>query len=135
MHLPHSVFSVRQLDLFLWMLKVLGVDNTPSVKRMNEVDKKLQALYSIQTIKYKGALGHTYYTNSLADIISQEMANPKVHPHLSFYPEQVGQDLSEARQFAHWLHEVPDDKMGPMLHVGDTDYYVFEPAMLQSGKI
>lgn len=71
MHLPRSVFSTRQLDLFLWMLKVLGVDDTPSVKRMNDVDKKLQALYGIQTIKYKGALGHTYYTNSLADIISQ----------------------------------------------------------------
>ncbi|KAF9060897.1 hypothetical protein BDP27DRAFT_1150318, partial [Rhodocollybia butyracea] len=131
MHLPRSVFSVRQLDLFLWMLKVLGVDDTPSVKRMNEVDKKLQALYSIQTIKYKGALGHTYYTNSLADIISQEMANPKVHPHLSFYPEQD----CFPDEFAHWLHEVPDDEMGPMLRLGNTDYYVFEPAMLRSGKI
>ncbi|KAF9072180.1 hypothetical protein BDP27DRAFT_1217935 [Rhodocollybia butyracea] len=135
MHLPRSVFSTRQLDLFLWMLKVLGVDDTPSVKRMNDVDKKLQALYGIQTIKYKGALGHTYYTNSLADIISQEMANPKVRPHLSFYPEQVDQSLSEARQFSHWLHEVPDDEMGPMLRVSGMDYYVFEPAMLRSGTI
>lgn len=71
MHLPRSVFSAQQLDLFIWMLKVLGVDDTPSVKRMAEVDRKLQLLYGIQTIKYKGALGHTYYTNSLADIISQ----------------------------------------------------------------
>jgi hypothetical protein len=44
MHLPRSVFSTRQLDLFLWMLKVLGVDDTPSVKQMNDIDKKLQAL-------------------------------------------------------------------------------------------
>ncbi|KAF9060812.1 hypothetical protein BDP27DRAFT_1491210 [Rhodocollybia butyracea] len=135
MHLPRSVFSTRQLDLFLWMLKVSGVDDTPSVKKMNEVDKKLQTLYGIQTIKYKGALGHTYYTNSLADIISQEMANPRVRPHLSFYPEAVDQNLSEARQFAHWLHEIPDDEMGPMLRVGSVDYYIFEPAMLRSGKI
>ncbi|KAE9383178.1 hypothetical protein BT96DRAFT_1039175 [Gymnopus androsaceus JB14] len=117
------------------MLKVLGVDDTPSVKSMTEVDRKLQALYGIQTIKYKGALGHTYYTNSFADIISQEMANPRVRPHLSFYPEEVHKNLSEARQFAHWLHEIPDDEMGPMLRVGSMDYYIFEPAMLRSGKI
>lgn len=63
------------------------------------------------------------------------MGNPKVRPHLSFYPEQVDQSLSEACQFSHWLHEVPDDEMGPMLRVSGTDYYVFEPAMLRSGTI
>jgi hypothetical protein len=34
MHLPRSVFSHRQLELFLWLLKVNNVDDVPSVKSM-----------------------------------------------------------------------------------------------------
>ncbi|KAJ3912202.1 hypothetical protein F5877DRAFT_93625 [Lentinula edodes] len=138
MHLPRSVFSVRQLDLFLWLLRVNGIEDATSVKTMKDLDTKLQKLYGIQTYKYKGAFGHLYYVNSLADIISQEMCNPQVRNHLSFYPEDRGaENLSEARQFARWLHEIPDDELGPMVRLGPSsrshDYYIFEPAMLRSG--
>ncbi|KAJ4473242.1 hypothetical protein C8R41DRAFT_968057, partial [Lentinula lateritia] len=137
MHLPRSVFSVRQLDLFLWLLRVNGIEDATSVKTMKDLDTKLQNLYGIQTYKYKGAFGHLYYVNSLADIVSQ-MCNPQVRDHLSFYPEDRGvENLSEARQFARWLHEIPDDELGPMVRLGPTgqshDYYIFEPAMLRSG--
>ncbi|KAJ3858427.1 hypothetical protein EV359DRAFT_52231, partial [Lentinula novae-zelandiae] len=140
MHLPRSVFSVRQLDLFLWLLRVNGIEDATSVKTMKELDTKLQNLYGIQTFKYKGAFGHLYYVNSLADIISQEMCNPQVQNHLSFYPEDCGgENLTEARQFARWLHEIPDEELGPMVQLGPTgrsnDYYIFEPAMLRSGAM
>ncbi|KAJ3890860.1 hypothetical protein GG344DRAFT_48586, partial [Lentinula edodes] len=108
MHLPRSVFSVRQLDLFLWLLRVNGIEDATSVKTMKELDTKLQNLYGIQTFKYKGAFGHLYY----------EMSNP---------------------QFARWLHEIPDEELGPMVRLGPTgrsnDYYIFEPAMLRSGAM
>ncbi|KAJ4497667.1 hypothetical protein C8R41DRAFT_894578 [Lentinula lateritia] len=120
MHLPRSVFSLRQLDLFLWLLRVNGVEDATSIKSMKDLDMKLQSLYGIQTFKYKGAFGHLYYVNSLADIISQE----------------ISQNVSEARQFARWLHEVPDEDLGPMARLGPPgrshDYYIFEPAMLRS---
>ncbi|KAJ4482870.1 hypothetical protein C8J55DRAFT_559698 [Lentinula edodes] len=60
MHLPHSTFSVRQLELFLWLLKVNGVEDATSVKTMKELDTKLQKLYGIQTYKYKGAVKIMY---------------------------------------------------------------------------
>ena len=71
MHLPRSVFSQRQLDLFLWLLKVNDVDDVPSVKSMQTLNEMLQKMCGIDSIKYKGALGHTYYVNSLAQIIAQ----------------------------------------------------------------
>lgn len=71
MHLPRSVFSVRQSELFLWLLRVNGIQDATSVKTMKDLDAKLQGLYGIQTFEYKGAFGHTYYVNSLADIVSQ----------------------------------------------------------------
>jgi len=39
MHLPRSVFSQRQLDLFLWLLKVNDVDDVLSVKSMQTLNR------------------------------------------------------------------------------------------------
>ncbi|KAJ3844653.1 hypothetical protein F5878DRAFT_706070 [Lentinula raphanica] len=128
-------WSNRTLDLFLWLLKVNGTTDATSVKTMKDLDSKLQSLYGIQTYEYKGAFGHTYYVNSIADIISQEMSNPRVRPHLSFYPEDKPNNLSEANQFAHWCDEIADNELGPMVRIGSDDYYIFEPAMLRSGVV
>ncbi|KAF9064354.1 hypothetical protein BDP27DRAFT_1177512, partial [Rhodocollybia butyracea] len=132
MHLPHSVFSTCQLDLFVWLLRVNGVQDITSVKTIKDLDTKLQKLYGIQSLRYKGAFGHIYYVNSIADIVAQEMSNPQVCPHLSFYPEDAPRKLSEARQFSHWVNEIPEDELGPMAQLQNGDYYIFEPAMLCS---
>lgn len=71
MHLPRSVFSHRQLDLFLWLLKVNDVDDVPSVRTMQTLNASLQRMCGIETIEYKGALGHTYHVNNLAQILAQ----------------------------------------------------------------
>ncbi|KAJ6462550.1 hypothetical protein C8R45DRAFT_841581 [Mycena sanguinolenta] len=133
MHLPRSAFSQRQLDLFLWLLKVNQVDDVPSVKSMQTLNAALQKMCGIDTIAYDGALGHKYYMNSLSQIIAKEMANPKVRPHLSFYPEDSGQKLSEARQGKRWLEELPDSQTTPMLRINQQDFFIHEPAMLRNG--
>jgi len=149
MHLPRSVFSHRQLDLFLWLLKVNDVDDVPSVKSMQTLNAMLQKMCGVDSIKYKGALGHSYYVNSLSQIIAQvfisiqtfllltykqEMANPKVRPHLKFYPEDSKKCISEARQAQRWLHEIADNEITPMARLGQQDYYIHEPTMLHSGE-
>lgn len=71
MHLPRSVFSQRQFDLFLWLLRVNDVDDVPSVRSMLGLNAALQRSCGIDSIAYKGALGHTYYVNALDQIIAQ----------------------------------------------------------------
>ncbi|KAK6997382.1 hypothetical protein R3P38DRAFT_3416225 [Favolaschia claudopus] len=134
MHLPRSVFSQKQLDLFLWLLKVNEVDDVPSIKQMQKINLALQKVCGIETLAYDGALGHKYFVNSLAQIIAQEMANPRVRPHLHFYPEDSGEKLSEARQGERWLHELPDEQTTPMVRISAQDYYIYEPAMLDSAE-
>ncbi|KAK6984177.1 hypothetical protein R3P38DRAFT_3333013 [Favolaschia claudopus] len=133
MHLPRSVFSHRQLDLFIWLLKVNNVDDVPSVKAMQELNVMLQTICGIESIPYNGALRHKYYVNGLAQIIAQEMSNPKVRPHLQFYPEDSGKVLEEARQGKRWLEELPSEKTTPMVRIGKQDYHIHEPAMLRDG--
>ncbi|KAF6750475.1 hypothetical protein DFP72DRAFT_1072193 [Ephemerocybe angulata] len=131
MHLPRSVFSHKQLDLFLWLLKVNGVEQVPSVKQLKTVDLALQKMCGIRTIQYKGALGHPYHVNSLADILSQEMANPEVRPHLAFYPEDNGKQVHEAKQARRWLHEQAPESLTPMVRIRGEDFYTLEPAVLK----
>lgn len=71
MHLPRSVFSQRQLDLFLWVIRTLGVPDVPSVNSMKTLNGILQHMCGVDTIKYQGALGHAYYINSMSQIIAQ----------------------------------------------------------------
>ncbi|KAJ6475841.1 hypothetical protein DFH09DRAFT_1109101 [Mycena vulgaris] len=129
MHLPRSVFSQRQLDLFLWLLKVNQVDDVPSVKAMQSLNAALQKMCGIDSIPYNGALGHKYYVNSLPQIIAQGMANPNVRPYVSFYPEDSGPKLSEARgqYFSHcWemLPVVSDEHSGWRVIVRSQPYAV-----------
>lgn len=62
------------------------------------------------------------------------MANPRVRPHLSFYPERTGVTLSEARQATRWLHKAPNDQLTPMVRLGLQDFYIHEPTMLRDGR-
>jgi len=71
MHLPQSVFSQHQLNLFLWLLQVNDVDDVPSVKSMQTLNAMLQNMCSMDSIKYKGALRHSYYVNTFLQIIAQ----------------------------------------------------------------
>ncbi|KAJ3013246.1 hypothetical protein NUW54_g522 [Trametes sanguinea] len=136
MHLPRSIFLQRQLNLFLWLLRVNDVDKVPSVRHMPKLNAILQRACGIDSIAYKGALGHTYYDNALNQIIAQEMANPHVQPYLHFYPEDTrSMNVLEARQAAQWLSEVPDGHLTPMIRVRDIDYYVYEPAMCEDGRV
>ncbi|KAK7059475.1 hypothetical protein R3P38DRAFT_3303396 [Favolaschia claudopus] len=137
---PHRsiLFSQRQLDLFLWLLKVNEVNDVPSNRLKNLTltapNAALQKMCGVDSIMYNGALGHKYYVNSLPQIIAQEMANPKVRPHLSFYPEDSGPKLSEARQGERWLKELPDNQTTPMVRIAERDYFIHEPAMLRNGE-
>jgi hypothetical protein len=38
---------------------------------MDDIDKALQPLCGIQSIRYAGKLGHIYYANDMAAIIAQ----------------------------------------------------------------
>ncbi|KAJ7787526.1 hypothetical protein B0H14DRAFT_2221815, partial [Mycena olivaceomarginata] len=128
MHLPRSVFSQKQLNLFLWLLKVNNVDNIPSIKQMQKINLVLQKVCGIEIISYNGALRNKYFANNLVQIIA--LVGPMFQPHLSFYPEDSGPKLSEVRQGQRWLKELPDEQTTPMLRISGHNYYIYEPAML-----
>ncbi|KAF7316638.1 hypothetical protein HMN09_00396400 [Mycena chlorophos] len=132
-HIPRCSFSKKQNAAIHWAMLALGLKDLPSDRVMDDIDKALQPLCGIQSIRYAGKLGHVYYTNDFAGIIAQEMANPSVRKHLQFLPEDNGSKLAEAWQAKRWLDELDSDLATPMHRIGSQDFYVHEPAILQSG--
>ncbi|KAJ6555270.1 hypothetical protein B0H10DRAFT_2169642 [Mycena sp. CBHHK59/15] len=76
----------------------LGLQDLPSDRVMDDIDKYLQKMCGVQSIRYSGKLGHVYYVNDLAALIAQEMANPTVRENICFLPEDTKPSLSQAWQ-------------------------------------
>ncbi|KAI6039086.1 hypothetical protein EDC04DRAFT_3012242 [Pisolithus marmoratus] len=134
-HLPRSLFSDAQLQVILWGLSVLGVDNVPSTRMLKDIDSSLQSQYGIPSVRYEGALGHIYYVNHLPSIIAQEMANPRVRPHIRHYPEDARGRVDQPWQAARWLYEIDPAIATPMIRKGQQDFYVFELTKLMDGTM
>ncbi|KAI6042116.1 hypothetical protein EDC04DRAFT_2878613 [Pisolithus marmoratus] len=134
-HLPRSLFSDVQLQVILWGLSILGVDNVPSTRMLKDIDSSLQSQYGIPSVQYEGALGHIYYINHLPSIIAQEMANLHVRPHICHYPENATGRVDQPWQVARWLYEIDPAIATLMIRKGQQDFYVFELMKLMDGTM
>ncbi len=97
MHLPRSVFSRKQLDLFLWLLRVNHVESVPSTKNMTSLNKILQGVCGIETIAYEGRLGHPYHVNNLSQILAQVSRLSYTVLSLILPPENAGKHVASRR--------------------------------------
>ncbi|PBK83841.1 hypothetical protein ARMGADRAFT_1048371 [Armillaria gallica] len=120
MHLPQSVFSHRQLDLFLWLLKENGINDVPSIKTMQSLNDALQKLCGIDMLAYDGTLRHKYFMNDLTQLIAQ------------FYPEDSQNKLSKANQADCWLNDLDNNQLTPMIRISKSDFYIYEPVYLHN---
>ncbi|KAG6888272.1 hypothetical protein C0992_009087 [Termitomyces sp. T32_za158] len=110
----------------------MGLTDIPSDRIMDDIDRALQRLCGIDSIRFQGALGHIYYTNDLAALIAQELANPNVRKHLHFYPEHAGNHLSEAWHAARWKDELHSGLTTPMVRINGQDIYIDEIGLLKT---
>ena len=63
------------------------------------------------------------------------MANPRVRPHLRFYPEDAGKHVSEYWHTRHWHHDANPTRLTPMAVIGSQQFWTFEPCILKTGAV
>lgn len=63
------------------------------------------------------------------------MANPRVRPHLQFYPEDAGQLVSEYWHARHWHQDAHPMRLTPMAVIGAQHFWSFEPCVLRNGSV
>ncbi|KAJ6583660.1 hypothetical protein B0H10DRAFT_2168146 [Mycena sp. CBHHK59/15] len=134
-HVPRCAFSKKQNAAIHWAMLALGLKDLPSDRVMDNIDKHLQKICGVQSIRYSGKLGHVYYVNDLAALIAQEMANPTVRENLRFLPEDTKPSLSQAWQAKRWLNELDSDLTTPMIRIHKQDFFINEPTLLSNGIV
>ncbi|KAF8259512.1 hypothetical protein EI94DRAFT_1019353 [Lactarius quietus] len=134
MNLPRSTFSLCQIDVMRWLLKANGASQVPTSKTIHAHNAALHEMCGVRSIQYTGAFGNTFFVNSLADLISQEMANPRVRPHLHFYPKDAGRSMSEYWHAKHWHESADPDLVTPLATINGCHFFVFEPCLLTDGS-
>lgn len=65
----------------------------------------------------------------------QEIANPKTSSLLSYYPEDGGARVSEAKHGHKWLYEVPIELASPSLRYGHQLFFTLEPVLLLDRRV
>ncbi|KAI9429051.1 hypothetical protein H4582DRAFT_2114726 [Lactarius indigo] len=118
----------------LSFLRINGLSNVPSAKTIRAQNTVLHDMCGVRTFQYIGAHGHHFFVNSIADIISQEMANPLVRPHLHFYPEDAGKMVSEYWHGRHWHDNADPAVVTPMAVIDGLHFFVHEPCFLANGR-
>ncbi|KAF8515939.1 hypothetical protein JB92DRAFT_3082782 [Gautieria morchelliformis] len=134
-HLQRTTFSEIEQDLILWLLKINGAAQVPSVNQVKAVRDSVQRMGGVNSIHNIGTLGHTYYILDIGHIIADEFANPKVRKFLEFYPRDSGQGVTQTWEFARWLTEADPTYLTPMVRVGIQDYFTSEPCLLKDGSV
>ncbi|KAJ6612092.1 hypothetical protein B0H10DRAFT_1658301, partial [Mycena sp. CBHHK59/15] len=134
-HIPCCSFSKKQNEAFHSAMLTLGLKDLPLDHVMDDIDKALQKMCGIQSIRYSGKLGHIYYVNDLAAEIAQEMANHTTRKNLHFFPEGTKPSLSQAWQASCWLDELDPDLTTPMIRMHKQDFYINEPTLLSDGIV
>ena len=62
------------------------------------------------------------------------MANPRVRPHLHFYPKDAGRSISEYWHANHWLESANPDLVTPLAISNGHYFFVYEPCLLSNGR-
>ncbi|KAL1755500.1 hypothetical protein FB107DRAFT_290833 [Schizophyllum commune] len=137
-HVPRCAFSTKQNQVIHWAMSVLGIHDVPTERTMKDVDKKLQSICGVQSLRFVSAFSNIYYTNDIAALIAQEMSNPRVRRHLHFLPEKTSGSISEAWQAARWLDELDPAFLTQCIRKKDDktqDFFVYEPALLKTRHV
>lgn len=61
------------------------------------------------------------------------MANPRVRPHLRFYPEDAGRLTSEYWHAKHWHESADPDLVTPLAVINGRSFFIYEPCLLADG--
>ncbi|KAA1077768.1 hypothetical protein PGT21_019355 [Puccinia graminis f. sp. tritici] len=76
------------------------------------------------------------YSVSIPKILEHEIANPYVHPHLDFYPEEThGKNVYKLSQSKKWREELGLYEQVQMAVINEKHFYILEPTQLKSGTV
>ncbi|PBK70286.1 hypothetical protein ARMSODRAFT_987954 [Armillaria solidipes] len=135
-NLPCLCFSSSQFKMILWILCERGACDVPMFTAFRRMQEHVHKVCSVHVEHSTSDFGNIFYTTDIHDLVSHDLSNPLVAPHVQIYPEDVGRGpISEMWQVPNgcW-HELLQDMLPPSILVGFRRYYIHEVAELTNGS-
>ncbi|KAH9808465.1 hypothetical protein DFH28DRAFT_909450 [Melampsora americana] len=115
--------------------KVLKVD-LPDLGHIKNIRSVLKARLGLRVLERISPLGNPCFTLSVCDIISQELSNPEVGPHVEFLPENdKGVIVDRYSQSKKWREDLPPSLRVPMVVAHGEHFYIYEPTQLEDLRV
>ncbi|GJF00263.1 hypothetical protein PsYK624_165470 [Phanerochaete sordida] len=134
--LPRLRISESLLKMILWAMRECGAQNVPSLRTFRTLQSSLRDRTGIPTRRYQSPLGHIFYMNDIASIVSQTFSNPSSRPHMRFYPEEPADGtISEVWHGEKWLKGMDPRHLTPMYVAEGKHFYVDEVAQDIQGEL
>ncbi|OAV87337.1 hypothetical protein PTTG_29470 [Puccinia triticina 1-1 BBBD Race 1] len=130
----HSLISRAIYNKVKAVMSICDIQ-LPSWATVRSARDRIRKLLPTQLNLHKSAFGTPCFALSVKGILSQDLANPLVSPHIDYYPEMTNQGFYKFSQSKKWLKELAPQHCAPMCEVKGKHFYLFEPVELFSGLI
>ncbi|KAA1100370.1 hypothetical protein PGTUg99_023983 [Puccinia graminis f. sp. tritici] len=131
----HKLIS-RDLYHQIRSILTLCQTNLPGWDALRSTRKKIRLMSHHSLVEKESAFGKPMFALDLREIISDDLRNPLVVPHLDFLPEDThGRDIFKTSQSAKWLKHLEPDLRVQMVAYNEKHYYTYEPVQLKNDEI
>ncbi|CUA71593.1 Valine--tRNA ligase [Rhizoctonia solani] len=119
-------FGRRQMRAALAYARETGGRDIPSYKTLRKAQARMRNILGNPTVRKVSYAGNVYYMNRVTSGLAQDLANPLLRKHMSFYPHYDDNRMSQIWHGGKLLKDVPDHVLTPMIQHNNQIYYVGE---------
>ncbi|GJJ10219.1 hypothetical protein Clacol_004445 [Clathrus columnatus] len=134
---PRLHFSELEKKMVLCWGKDIGAPDIPTLSGLEKIQNSLNEATGNPTTEKQTHQGNIFYISEISSAIAKDLANPLVHPHLTFYPQRNEDGkFSQVWHGSKWLSELPDDLLTPMaIHPNGEHFYTEELCECVDGSL
>ncbi|KAG8787398.1 hypothetical protein FRC12_015622 [Ceratobasidium sp. 428] len=126
-------FTRRQTRAMLSYARETGGRDIPSYKTLRKLQKKMKSHLGDPTVRKVSCTGNVFYMNRVTNSLVQDMSNPYLRKHMTFYPHFDDKRISQIWNGDKLLWSVPDHVLTPTIRHCGQIYYVGELVQRKQG--
>ncbi|KAH9809499.1 hypothetical protein DFH28DRAFT_1133401 [Melampsora americana] len=131
-----NLMSTAEYNRIRSIIKLVLKVDLPDLGHIKKIRTELKARLGLQILERTSPLGNPCFTISVCDVISQELGNPHVAPHIEFLPESDdGVTVDRYSQSKKWRECLSRDIRPQMVDIEGEHFYIYEPAQLEDSRV
>ncbi|PLW22365.1 hypothetical protein PCASD_15908 [Puccinia coronata f. sp. avenae] len=133
------LYKIISRDMYHQIQSILTLYHVilPRWEAIQHMRAKIQTLINHTIIEKESVFGNPMFALNAKEIISDDLMNPLVAPHIDFFAEETkGNNIYKASQSNKWLKELaPDLRVQMVKSKNKKHFYNLEPVKMKNGKI